>query len=68
MANYNDYPWWPGGYVQISSDDSRSFITNSVLLRITTRVTHEQLMEMSRQFPDLFEQVRELPIMKELNR
>ncbi|AEJ94564.1 hypothetical protein PBI_ACHEBE_40 [Mycobacterium phage Achebe] len=68
MRYFNDYPSWPGGYVEISSDDSRSFITNTVLLRVTTRLTHEQLLELSRQFPDLFEQTKELPIMKELNR
>ncbi|QHB38072.1 hypothetical protein KIY75_gp42 [Mycobacterium phage Noelle] len=68
MAYREDYPRWPDGYVEISSDDSRSFITNTVLLRVTTRITHEQLLELSRQFPGLFEQVQELPIMKELNR
>ncbi|AIS73714.1 hypothetical protein SEA_PANAMAXUS_39 [Mycobacterium phage Panamaxus] len=38
-----DIPWFPEYYVEVSDSDSRSFITNSVLLRITTRVPQEQL-------------------------
>ncbi|BBC53760.1 hypothetical protein PBI_MK4_42 [Mycobacterium phage MK4] len=38
-----DIPWFPDYYVEVSDSDSKSFITNSVQLRITTRVPHEQL-------------------------
>ncbi|QJD52094.1 hypothetical protein PBI_MA5_42 [Mycobacterium phage MA5] len=36
-------PWFPDYYVEVSDSDSKSFITNSVQLRITTRVPREQL-------------------------
>ncbi|ASJ79556.1 hypothetical protein SEA_KALNOKY_46 [Mycobacterium phage Kalnoky] len=41
-------PWFPEYEVQVSDSDSKSFVTNSVLLRITTRVPHEQLEDVIR--------------------
>ncbi|AEJ92073.1 hypothetical protein [Mycobacterium tuberculosis] len=43
-----DFPWFPDYYVEVSDSDSRSFMTNSVLLRITTRVPQEKLPEVIR--------------------
>ncbi|ASZ75475.1 hypothetical protein KIW74_gp53 [Mycobacterium phage Kimona] len=41
-------PWFPKYYVEVCDSDSESFITNSVMLRISTRVKREELDDVLR--------------------
>ncbi|USL89171.1 hypothetical protein SEA_POOMPHA_38 [Mycobacterium phage Poompha] len=41
-------PWFPEYEVEVSESDTKSFATNSVLLRVTTRVPKEQLEQVIR--------------------
>lgn len=49
----NNIPWWPGAAVTADNSDTKSFETDSVVLTLQTRVTQQQIHDLSMTNPDI---------------